>query len=384
MSLFRRCAFLILLCFTALPVSAQTTSTPTTTAEKNESYEQAIVENVELLGTTDQTGAGSQVEVYRVKFTSGPLKNQSREIKNEVESNPYRIALEVGDRLIMLVQTNPDGTAAFYIEGYDRQTAIIWLIIAFVATMVLLSGWQGLKVAFSIGISIALIGYVLIPLFLRGVNPVPVAIILGGVLTLISTTFSTGWNKKSYVTVIGTIGGTLVAYAVSVFFANWAHLNGLSSEEDRLFFGNNPTLSARGLLFAGIIIASVGVVEDVAVSIASGVAEIRRRSPQTSVYQLFRSGMTIGNDHMAALANTLVFAYVGASLSSLLLYQQFGSSWLKFVNFDTVVDEIVRSLSGTIGLAFTVPITALLAAWVMAHTKPSEQQNENHLHTHHH
>ncbi|MCR4256209.1 MAG: YibE/F family protein, partial [Candidatus Uhrbacteria bacterium] len=113
-----------------------------------------------------------------------------------------------------------------------------------------------------------------------------------------------------------------------------------------------------------------------AVSIASGVAEVRRHHPKATFKELFTSGMVVGRDHMGALANTLVFAYVGASLSTLLLYSQFGGSWLKFINFDSVADEIIRSLTGTIGLVFTVPITALLAAWVMTRQRDSVAERE--------
>ena len=178
----------------------------------------------------------------------------------------------------------------------------------------------------------------------------------------------------------------MVAYAVSWIFADWAHLSGLATEEDRMFFDKNPLLHPRGLLFAGIIVASAGVVEDVAVSIVSGVAEVRKANHRLSMRELFTAGMVIGKDHMAALANTLVYAYVGGSLSTLLLYKQFGGSWLKFINFDSIVDEIVRSLSGTIGLIFTVPITALLAAWVIRRGSiaSTEADTASHSHTHHH
>jgi uncharacterized membrane protein len=229
--------------------------------------------------------------------------------------------------------------------------------------MVFLAGWQGLKTVFSMFISVLLIGLVLIPSFLKGLNPVPIAFALSAIFTGISSVFAMGWNRKSLVTVIGTLGGTCVAFIIASIFSDWAHLNGLSSEEDRLFFSKNPTLQPQGLLFAGIIIASMGVVEDVAVSIASGVMEVRHANQKLGFKDLFRSGMVIGRDHMAALANTLVFAYVGASISTLLLYSQHGESWAKFINFDSVVDEIIRSMAGTIGLVFTVPITALLAAW---------------------
>ncbi len=345
-------------------------------------YERAIIESVKQNEQTTAAG-GRQVEAYTIRFLSGSLKDQTREIVNDVGSNPYGIQPRLGDKVVIFIQSSADVGQSFFIEGYDRRAAMIWLIILFVVTLVVLAGWQGLKVALSILISIALIGYVLIPAFLRGVNPIPVAIILSGIFTLVSSGLATGWNRKTYVTAIGTMGGALVAYFISWIFADWAHLSGLSTEEDRLFFDKNPSLNPRGLLFAGIIIASAGVVEDVAVSIASGIAEVKRANPRLTFRQLFKAGMTIGNDHMSALANTLVYAYVGGSLSTLLLYTQFGGSWLKFINFDGVVDEVIRSLSGTIGLVFTVPITALLMAWVFQKRQVTQEEaSGGHHHVH--
>lgn len=348
-------------------------STVTTNDQPQGRYERAVVESVTQRAQTTTT-TGQSVEVYAVRFLSGPQKNTRVDIANEVGSNPYGLQPRVGDKIVVFVQPGPQGENDYYVESFDRINPMIWLIIFFVLTIVVLSGWQGVKVVVSIVISVALIGYVLIPLFLQGYNPIPIAILLSGVFALVSTGLSTGWNKKSLVTAIGTIGGTLVAFGISLIFGRWAHLQGLATDEDRLFFDKNPHLDPQALLFAGIIIASVGVVEDVAVSIASGVAEVRRANPHAGYRELFRSGMVIGNDHMGALANTLVFVYVGGALSTLLLYKQFGGSWFKFINFDSVVDEIVRSLSGTIGLVFTVPITALLAAWVV--------HREEHAHLH--
>lgn len=332
-------------------------------------YERALVEGVKTETRGDRVG-GQQMEVYTVRFLSGTFNGQTQEIAGDVGSNPYGLQPRVGDKVVVFIQSD-GGSSHFYLEGYDRRWPLIWLTVLFVAVLVLLSGWQGIKVVFSIGISIACIGFILVPAYLKGVNPVPVAIVLSGILTWVATGLSSGWNKRAFVTAIGTMGGALVAYGVAALFAHWAHLNGVSSEEDRLFFDKNPLLQPQGLLFAGIIIAATGVVEDVAVSIVSAVAEVKRANPRVGFRSLFLSGMIVGRDHMSALANTLVFAYVGASLSTLLLYSQFGGSWLKFFNFDSVVDEVIRSLAGTIGLVFTVPMTALLIAWVVQHERRS-------------
>lgn len=357
------------------PAPVESNATVAPVMREQGQYERGVVEEVTLRGEVIVDGS-QQVKAYRVRFLSGPLNGQVREMRSDVGSNPYGLEPRQGDKVVVFMQPSGTGDWNLYLEGYDRRAALFWLVVLFVVTLVLLSGWQGVKVAFSIIVSIAMIGYILIPMFLRGANPVPVAIILAGVFTLLTAGFTTGWNRKAIVTAVGTMGGALIAYVISIIFANWANLSGLSTEEDRLFFEQNPTLNPRGLLFAGIIIAAVGVLEDVAVSIASGVSEVRRHQPRATFRELFISGMVVGRDHMGALANTLVFAYVGASLSSLLLYSQFGGSWLKFINFDSVTDEVIRSLAGTIGLVFTVPITAVLAAWAMAGTRGADTRSK--------
>lgn len=336
------------------------------TKTQDGSYERAIVRQV-TLGSEATPGGAQQKQQYTVEFLSGSLQGKSLTLSSDIESNPYGLEPAIGDKVVILLQPNPTGGEPFaFLEGFDRRAAMFWLVALFIFTLILLAGFQGIKVAFSILLSIALIGWILIPSFLNGLNPVPIAIVLAIILVTISSVLSTGWNKKSWVTIVGTLGGVLVAYIIASIFSSWAHLGGLSTEEDRIFFEKNPLLNPRGLMFAGIIIAALGVVEDVAVSISSGVFEVQRANTRLQFKELFRSGMVVGRDHMSALANTLIFAYVGASLSTLLLYTQYGGSWLKFLNFDMVVDEVIRSLAGTIGLIFTVPITALLAALTLS------------------
>ncbi|MFZ2804692.1 MAG: YibE/F family protein [Patescibacteria group bacterium] len=333
-------------------------------------YESAIVQTAQSITQGNDSGA-QQLRQYTVQFLSGPEKGQTRTLTNDISDDPYSLNPAPGDKVLIFLQPDPNGGPPLaYIESFERRDALYWLIGFFVLTLVVLAGWQGLKIALSIGFSLALIGLVLIPSFLKGINPVPIAFLIIAILATVSTGLSIGWNRKTVVTIIGTLGGVAVAYLVSLVFAHWAHLSGLATDDDRLFFDKNPNLNPQGLLFAGIAIASLGVVEDVAVSIASGVMEVRQANMRLGFKELFRSGMIIGRDHMGALANTLVFAYVGGSLSTLLLYSEYGGSWAKFVNFDSIVDEVIRSLAGTIGLIFTVPITALLAAWFALRMKP--------------
>lgn len=336
---------------------------------QNGAYESGRLTSIKLETHGDEK-TQTQHQTFDVEMRSGYLKGTTVSISSDLDSNPYQIQPRVGDKLIIFIQQAENGDPVFYLEGFDRRIPMIWLFALFVLTLALLSGWQGIKVVLSIIISIGLIGWVLIPAFIKGINPIPIAIALSGIFTMISSGLSFGWNKKTLSTTLGTIGGAIVALLISIVFASWSHMNGLSTEEDRMFFAQNPTLDPRGLLFAGIIIAAMGVIEDVAVSIASGIEQVRHANPSASFRALFTAGMFVGKDHMAAMANTIIFAYVGASLSTLLLFSQYDSNWLKFLNFDSITEEIIRSLAATIGLVFTVPITALLAAW-FAHTGES-------------
>ncbi len=352
--------FSLLLAAALLPsvASAAETGSPETT------YERAIVKDVGS-ATDGSTKQNQQLRTTTVEFLSGPFLGQIKTLRSDIDSNPYALNPNIGDKVLVSLQQNPQGgEPLLFLEGYDRRGALIGLVVLFMVVMVLLSGVRGLGICLSILTSVFLIGFILIPAFLHGLNPIPVAFLLIILLATISSVLSIGWNKKSIATIIGTLGGTLFAYLIAQMFANWAHLSGLSTEEDRLFFDQNPTLHPQGLLFAGIAIAALGVVEDVAVSIASGVLEVHAANPSLKFRDLFKSGMMVGSDHMGALANTLVFAYVGGSLSTLLLYSQNGGNWAKFLNFDSIADEVIRSLAGTIGLVFTVPITALVAAWM--------------------
>ncbi|MBU0540475.1 YibE/F family protein, partial [Patescibacteria group bacterium] len=262
----------------------------------DESYERAIIKNV-ASSEDEIPNGGQQKQRYTIEYLSGPLKGLIRTLSSDIDSNPYNIKPVQGDKVVILLQPNPEGGEQLaFLEGFDRLGAMIWLVILFIFVLVILAGWQGFKVAFSIILSVALIGWVLIPSFLKGMDPVPVAIVLSVVLTSLSCVLSMGWNKKSWITIVGTLCGVLTAYFISVAFSNWAHLGGLSTEEDRMFFGKNSALDPRGLMFAGIIIAAMGVVEDVAVSIASGVVEIRKANPKLNIKKLFHSGMVIGRD----------------------------------------------------------------------------------------
>ena len=229
--------------------------------------------------------------------------------------------------------------------------------------MILIGKTKGLRAVVSLFISIFLIFKVFIPLALRGVSPVWLALIIASIITVVTLVIIAGFKKKTLAAILGTIGGLVFAVILAIVFGNLSRLTGLSSEEARILLANF-SLDFKGLLFAGIIIAALGAVMDVAISVASGMAEIKKAKPEISRKELIKSGLEIGRDIIGTMSNTLIFAYVGASLFTLLLFTEFGESYLKFFNFDFVAEEIIGAIAGSIGLILAVPITAIIAGYL--------------------
>jgi uncharacterized membrane protein len=351
---------------TTVIAESEATTTPATAppalgSREGGSYERAIVRNVTQ--TPDERPDGGEQKIrYAVEYLSGPLKGKTSVIVSDISTNPYGLEPRIGDRVVVYLQTTQEGDPVASLEGFDRRNALAWILFAFVAAFCLLGGWQGFKVAASAVASVAIIGWILVPTFMGGTNPIPVAIALVVALTGFMTTLTVGWNRKMLATTIGVLGGATASYLLASAFAGMAHLQGFASEGVRTVFEQNPLLDPANLLVAGVIVAAAGVIQDLSASIACGVVDSHGTNPRRDMKGLFLTGMVIGREHIRTLAPALVFASLGAVLSGLLLVNAYEGSWLKLLNDDIVAEQIVRSLAGTIGLVCTVPIAALAAA----------------------
>ena len=150
-------------------------------------------------------------------------------------------------------------------------------------------------------------------------------------------------------------------------------LTGFGHEETRTLFAKFPNLNFNGLFYSAIMIGAIGAVMDVAMSISSSINEIKKANPKLNSKELFKSGVRIGKDIIGTMSNTLIYAYVGASLGLLLLFSSFGESYLKIFNFEFMAEEIIRSIAGSIGLIGAIPLTAMFAAWFETRSKKSKQ-----------
>ncbi|MBX9879460.1 MAG: YibE/F family protein [Candidatus Obscuribacterales bacterium] len=319
------------------------------------------------------TGIVSGQQLVEVNILEGTLKGATVTVTNEVTDNPaYNINIKPGQELILSVITDKNGHSEVNISDYHRAPILGWLFAAFLTVFLIFGGKKGIKSLAGLVICVALIAFVLLPLSLQGGNPLLIATGICLVATASSMLLVAGFSKKAYAAILGTIGGVIVAGLISYVVIITAPLTGLTSEEAQILratLAGVPLKFYSGLLAAGMLIGALGVIMDVAISIASSVAEVSSTDKTLTVADLYKSGMNVGRDIMGTMTNTLVLAYAGSALPLLLLVAQMPS--IKLLNLDLLATEIAAALSGSIGLVLTIPLTALISARLMSHSKDS-------------
>jgi uncharacterized membrane protein len=256
-----------------------------------------------------------------------------------------------------------EGQPPFYnIRDLERTRPMLILVAVFTLAVVAFGRWQGIRSLIGLVLSFAVIVGFVVPAILRGHSPVAVALVGAMAIMLISLYFSHGMGRKTTAAVVGTGLALVLTAVLTAGFVAATSLTGLASEDalNASFLAGG--LSFRGLLLAGIILGGLGVLDDVTMSQASLVFELRRADPTASFGKLVTGALAVGRDHIAATVNTLFLAYAGASLPLLVLFTTSGDSLGTVATAEAVAVEVVRSLCGSIGLIAAVPLTTLLAA----------------------
>jgi uncharacterized membrane protein len=249
-------------------------------------------------------------------------------------------------------------------SDFVRTGPLLWLTLLFVGATLLLSGWQGLRSLLGMGISLAVIVGFIVPQILQGRAPLLVAILGSVVMMGISLYLVYGWTRKTHVAVAGLFLSLVLTGLLAVLFVNWTRLSGFGAEEAGFLQVAGVQLDTRGLLLAGIIIGTLGALDDLAVGQLSAIFELSYANAQLGWRALYRHGMTIGRDHIAAMVNTLFLAYTGAALPLVLLFSVYTETLGITLNRELLAEEIVRTLVGSLGLLAGVPLTSLIAALV--------------------
>jgi len=332
------------------------------------SYETEKAEVIEV-GEPEETmeGYAQYNQKMKIKILSGRKKGKVLTVENALdENNVYNINVKKGDKISITVETTGDFEEV-YISDYYRLDSVRALIVIFMILVVAVGGKQGIRALISLGLTIGGIFYLLLPGILKGKSPIGLTILVAIGVTIITIIIITGPTKKSLAAIIGTSLGVIIAGLVAFITGKTTKLTGLSAEDVIMLLEipQGIDFNLQHLLFSGIILGALGAVMDVGMSIASSIDEIYENNKNLGMLDLFKSGMNVGRDVMGTMINTLILAYTGGSISILLLFLAYDSSLLEVMNLDMIATEIVRSISGSIGLILTIPITSFVASFLI-------------------
>lgn len=316
-------------------------------------------------GTVDQGDFSQPYQRLRLRPTNGALVDQEVEVEHGLWGFTNQNNLfQPGDRVLVEHTRTLDGQDVFVITDYIRTGPLLWLTLLFVGATMLFSGWQGARSLIGMGISLVIIVGFIVPQILAGWNPLAVAIVGSVVMMGISLYLVYGWNGKTHVAVAGLFVSLVLTGLLAVWSVNWTRLSGFGAEEAGFLQVAGVQLDTRGLLLAGIIIGTLGALDDIAIGQSSSIFELSKANPRLRWQSLFKHGMVIGRDHIAAMVNTLFLAYIGAALPLVLMFAVYTEPLGVTLNRGIIAEEIVRTLVGSLGLLAGVPLTSLLAALI--------------------
>jgi uncharacterized membrane protein len=285
-----------------------------------------------------------------------------------VETSP---SFSLGDRV--LLDHQPDAAPEFQYNYFDRQRRPILVIVAivFALAVVVLGRLRGLAALFGLAASVAVLLQFVMPAILDGRSPVSVAIVGASAIAFLALYAAHGFTRMTTVALLGTLAALGLTTLLSWVALGVADLTGFASEES-FILTLAGTIDISGLVLAGVVLGSLGAIDDVTVTQASAVWELKAARPDLGSMELFRSGLKVGRDHVASTVNTLLLAYAGAAMPLLLFFVLANQSLGTVLSSEIVAIEVLRTLLGSIGLVSAVPFTTWLAAVTASDIHPDD------------
>ncbi|MHB8464070.1 MAG: YibE/F family protein [Acidimicrobiales bacterium] len=312
-------------------------------------------------------------ETSQVRIASGPDKGQVESV--DTNSGAGSAILHGGDKITVSTTLTPTGKIYEFVD-FQRGRPLFLLALVFAVVVVAVARWRGIGALVGLGVTWLVLVRFAFPALLQGRDALSVAIVASAVIITVVLFIAHGVNSRTATAVIGTLTSLAVVGIVGVLAVNVAHLTGLASEENS-YLQTITTIRLQGLVLAGMVIGSLGVLNDVTVTQASAVWEIHDANPARGAADVYRAGMRVGRDHIASTVYTLVLAYAGAALPLLLLFDLGHVGFNQVVTSEVVAEEVVRTLVGSLGLLACVPLTTVIAALVVtsrARSAPNEPQ----------
>lgn len=327
----------------------------------------------------DKPESGKDI-VFSAKIISGDKKNT--EVLALQSIDPFTGVsfkeVKAGDKVILYKLDNKDSTYDYVLGEYLRTDSLLVLGIVFLVMLIIFGRFKGFNTILSLVFTSLAIFAVFIPAVLQGLDIYFWSIITCIFIITMSMLIIYGLNKKSLAAAIGSFVGILTSGVLILIMNKFLNLTGLVSEESLYVVRINPThpIDLKGVIFASILIGAIGAVMDVSMSIAASLSELKDKLEYVPFSLLVKSGMSIGRDIMGTMANTLILAYIGSSLSVVLLMVSYNSSLLELLNKEMIVVEILQALIGSIGILSTIPLTTFVYAYLFSEKTTREPIEE--------
>ncbi len=322
----------------------------------------------------------AECSLATMRITEGPTEGERFTFEELTSGAGKRLA--AGDDVLVLATVTVDGTTAYTFYEYERSTALLLLLLLFVVAILVLGRWRGAGALAGLGVSLLVIVGFLLPSLLDGNQAVLVALVAASLIAFVALYLAHGVTPLTTVALLSTFAALVVTGVLSWIFVRLADFTGYTDDSTQMLDALQVPIDPRGILLAGIVIGSLGVLDDVTVTQVSAVAELRTARPDLPATELYGQALRIGRDHISSTVNTLFLAYAGASLPLLLLFSEAGQGIGSIVTRELVAVEIVRALVGSIGLVSAVPISTWLAAQVLRPTSGLAGHHDGHDHDH--
>lgn len=341
--------------------------TPLVPDDHTEFAKAVVLEVISEDPARDGIDAGNQQ--LRMEITSGKYKG---EVVDGTSMNGYLYGAycQEGTRIIVRLSAY-NGALSASVYNYDREFPIVLMALFFLLLMWVVGGKRGIHSITALVFTFSIILVLYIPLMYIGCSPFLAAVLCVALITSLSILLIGGMTEKTFCAIVGTIAGVVAAGIIALLFGKAAHINGYNVDniETLVYIGQNTKLNISEMLFSGILISSLGAVMDVAMSVSSALTEIREKSPDISRKELFCSGMQIGRDMIGTMSNTLILAYVGSSINTLMIIYAYQYSAHQVFGMYSIGIEIMQSLSGTMGIILTVPFVSAVSAYILCRGK---------------
>ena len=328
-------------------------------------YENAVITEVLSDNTftdpaADNALRGEQILLAEVK--TGQYKGEIMQVYGYV-GPLYGGQLKVGDGATLLISTYADGSHVATVYEYNRLPALAVIVAMFLIATVAVGGKVGAKSLVALAMTLVCLFWILIPLLMKGAPTLLTVFLVCAYITVVTMVILGGVQRKTVCATLGTIAGTALALLFGLAVQGLARVDGLRLTD------MEPLLQLRGLLVGGIVISALGAVMDVAMSIASALTEVHTVAPNRNTRELFRSGMNIGRDMVGTMTNTLILAFLGSGFALIIYLYSLGLSPYQLISSSYLTIEVVSSISSSIGVILSVPLTALISSVILTRGK---------------